>query len=163
MNNLIEILHKEFKVQPSDNEVRKWLNEKIPFKSTYILKTEERARNWDFINKFMENGEQPLQLGYSVPCNEKGEVLERPIPGMCFDVNYYKEYQKAKESVIYEGFEVDKEAEEYGKILFINLWDWFIHPENGIHLADNKGNYKIRISDMEGQPITKQFWINFIK
>lgn len=62
------------------------------------------------ILKYAEFFKKPLTLEMFVPCDENGNVLEEPY----FDGendNYYNsamdEFQKAKEKVLFEGFEVE--------------------------------------------------------
>ena len=55
---------------------------------------------------------QFLEIWMFVPCDDDGNVLEEPNPFYDFDTqDYYylcQEYQKAKEKVLFEGFEVKK-------------------------------------------------------
>lgn len=49
---------------------------------------------------------QPLELWMFVPCDENGNVLEKPTAGM-FGYDYvYNNYNKAKERVLFDGFEL---------------------------------------------------------
>lgn len=65
----------------------------------------------------------PLTLGMFVPCDEEGNVLEEPIssdPNSLSDPYFMKDledYQKAKERVIFEGF--DMEMIEQSGILIV--------------------------------------------
>lgn len=58
---------------------------------------------------------QPLHLGMFVPCDEDGNVLEEPrtntIQDANFDIEEVEQYQKAKERVLFEGFEYGEELE----------------------------------------------------
>lgn len=58
---------------------------------------------------------QPLKLEMFVPCDEEGNVLEKPIPPKYFDPTEpvpeeveqeFYDYDKAKEKVLFEGFEI---------------------------------------------------------
>ena len=59
--------------------------------------------------------EQPLKLEMFVPCDEEGDILEEPedyeqrLPNMMTEYNdeIYR-YEQAKEKVLFEGFEIDK-------------------------------------------------------
>lgn len=70
---------------------------------------------------------QPLKLEMFVPCDEDGNILEEPDCNLDIRVSEMKEYQKAKEKVIFEGFE--------------------LCPNNGNVLK--KGNILINISNLE--------------
>jgi hypothetical protein len=49
---------------------------------------------------------QPLKLEMFVPCNEDGNVIELPNACICTDLcSLCKKYKKAKEKVLFEGFE----------------------------------------------------------
>lgn len=49
---------------------------------------------------------KPLELGMFVPIDEDGNVLEFPKVCICTDsCSFCKKYQKAKEKVLFEGFE----------------------------------------------------------
>lgn len=69
---------------------------------------EEIDKVWEYA-KFIN---QPLELGMFVPCDEDGNILKEPklrFELMSYVETYdYKEYKKAKERVLFEGFE-DKE------------------------------------------------------
>ena len=53
--------------------------------------------------------EKPLKLGYFIPCDENDLPLEEPsFIDDAFNIKLYK-YQKAKQRVLFEGFEYDKE------------------------------------------------------
>lgn len=49
---------------------------------------------------------QPLELWMFVPCDENGNVLEKPNAGMFGYDHVYSNYDKAKERVLFEGFEM---------------------------------------------------------
>lgn len=82
------------------------------------------GENWrDFLEKYARITKsyadflkQPLQLGFFVPCDENGSVLRVPneklyqefrllYPLLSDWKSYKEEYQKAKEKVLFEGFE----------------------------------------------------------
>lgn len=168
MKELAEILHRKFKIQPNANEVRKWLLSTNWF---YCGSGEK----WDFLNRFMARGEQPLQPGYFVPY-KNGKVLEKPdsldqndpyIEAIHASSNLkeWKEYQKAKEGVIYDGYKLEYDTEYTIQLNIIKNYDFdggLLKMDECIIFYKNKENTKT-ISSMEGQPITKQFWINFLK
>lgn len=67
---------------------------------------------------------QPLTLGMLVPCDETGNVMEEPISHRLFGQSEIpcrieKDWLKAKERVLFEGFEVreSSEAAEFVKIV----------------------------------------------
>jgi len=54
---------------------------------------------------------QPLELWMFVPCDENGNVLEKPNAGMFGYDHVYNNYNKAKDRVLFEGFEYDNKME----------------------------------------------------
>lgn len=54
---------------------------------------------------------QPLEQFMFVPCDENGNVLEKPNAGMFGYDHVYNNYNKAKERVLFEGFEYDNKME----------------------------------------------------
>lgn len=73
---------------------------------------------------------QPLQLGMFVPCDENGNVLEEPDPtnwqNFTPDGRYRNvPYQKAKEKVLFEGFEYC--FDETNSIIELEFNDMFIN------------------------------------
>jgi hypothetical protein len=58
---------------------------------------------------------QPLKLEMFVPCDEEGNILEEPLAYNFKSVelftNYNIKYQKAKEKVLFEEFELKEELE----------------------------------------------------
>ena len=61
--------------------------------------------------KFLQ---QPLTLSMLVPCNDKGDVLEEPDRSTHTNEEC-EEFKKAKENVIFEGFEYNKNGYVYHK------------------------------------------------
>ena len=60
--------------------------------------------------------EKPLKLGYFIPCDEEGDILEEPTNYEKLLLNMMTEYNdevytyyQAKAKVLFEGFEYDKE------------------------------------------------------
>ena len=88
----------------SSKDFRKFLTEKSD--------SEYRRLRENFDN-FLE---KPLKLGYFIPCDEEGDILEEPtnyekrLLNMMTEYNdeVYTYYQ-AKAKVLFEGFEYDKE------------------------------------------------------
>ena len=92
---------------------------------------------------------QPLQLGFFVPCDENNNVLKEPsVKDFLYHgkkLNHIdfsaetEQYQKAKERVLFEGFEVksskiheDREFigwEIYNPSIFINIGNGWQKPE----------------------------------
>ena len=98
---------------------------------------------YQWYNKVRDNYDdflkQPLNLGMFVPCDDDGNIIEHPIyktnhsdecyckeceeeTKRCSDLQY--QYQKAKEKVLFEGFEVVR----------------FIEKENPCYVVSNKEN-----------------------
>lgn len=84
----------------------------------FVLEQKEKLKNYeqgfniekyDFIinvcnyAKFLK---QPLEQFMFVPCDENGNVLERPNAGMFGYDHIYNNYNKAQERVLFEGFKV---------------------------------------------------------
>ena len=70
------------------------------------------------ILKYAKFLKQPLKLEMFVPCDEEGNVLEKPISSKYFDPTEpvpeeveqeFYNYDKAKEKVLFEGFEFEKD------------------------------------------------------
>lgn len=65
---------------------------------------------------------QPLELWMFVPCDEKGNVLNRPNGGMREqDDRIHNNYHQAKERCLFEGFEFI--GEDYKSIFARVRWD----------------------------------------
>lgn len=47
---------------------------------------------------------QPLELWMFIPCDEEGNVLEKPNPLVDVNNRLKKQYQQAKDRVLFEGF-----------------------------------------------------------
>ena len=85
----------------------------------------EKIRNYA---KFLK---QPLKLEMLIPCDEEGDILEKPtnyeqrLPNMMIEYNdeVYR-YKQTKEKVLFEGFEITDETEflisKYGFSLYFN-------------------------------------------
>ena len=117
-------------------------NESFSAIQTHINET------YDLFFKYCDFLKQPLQLGFFVPCDEEGNVLEEPkrwndyleFPDS-FDGN--KEwgelynYETAKERVLFKGFE----ARMFGwkKLYYVKLGD----NKNSIYTFPNLRNYTI--------------------
>ena len=82
--------------------------------------------------------EKPLKLGYFIPCDEEGDILEEPtnyekrLLNMMTEYNdeVYTYYQ-AKAKVLFEGFEYDKEN------------DWVTYNEFARFFASELQNGKV--------------------
>ena len=107
----------------------------------------EKIRNYA---KFLK---QPLKLEMFVPCDEEGDILEKPtnyeqrLPNMMIEYNdeVYR-YKQAKEKVLFEGFEITDETEflisKYGFSLYFNQIEDFniehlLTWSNEIQLTEN--------------------------
>ena len=71
----------------------------------------------------------------------------------------FEEYQKAKESVVYDEIEIKYNDVTNNQVIFTNgrFWDG---PHGMLH---DEENWIPRFSDMVNQPITEQYWINLLK
>ena len=93
------------------------------------LKSEHKV-NWSFdqiCNKIFNYAnflKQPLNLGMFVPCDEDGDVLEKPedyenrLPNMMTEYNdeVYR-YKQAKEKVLFKGFKINGNYIYYGHFM----------------------------------------------
>ena len=79
-----------------------------------IIEWENKCQAFDKIINYTNFLKQPLKLEMFVPCDEKGKVIE-----LLHDLNYMTsrwsyygndviQYRKAKEKVLFEGFEIFK-------------------------------------------------------
>ena len=74
-----------------------------------------RMKQLRIIENYAKFLKQPLKLEMFVPCDEEGDILEEPedyeqrLPNMMTEYNdeIYR-YEQAKEKVLFEGFEIDK-------------------------------------------------------
>lgn len=103
----------------------------------------------DNFDKFCK---QPLTLGTFVPCDEDGDVLEEPKNPKKSPLHFkkYDEYVKAKECVLFEGFEVEK----FGKSGEV----WKLKGDKvkiNIFKFPN-GNYEFYVEDWSKAAITSQ-------
>ena len=110
------------------------------------------------IKKYANFLKQPLQLGFFVPCDENGNVLEEPtnyekrLSNMMTEYNdEVYTYNQAKEKVLFEGFEYVKfindgellpyhrliKNDEYFNVRFLdrNIEDLLTEFEYGIELT----------------------------
>ena len=79
----------------------------------------------DEIRNYARFLKQPLQLGFFVPCDENGNVLEEPYFDGENDLYYSakkEEFEKAKERVLFKGFELynDENTIRYNNIFIEN-------------------------------------------
>jgi len=68
-------------------------------------------RCWNYAN-FLK---QPLTLEMFVPCDHEGNVLEEPTGASSFTYDMETVYQKAKERVLFEGFQFYSMGGEKGE------------------------------------------------
>ena len=116
----------------SSKDFRKFLTEKSD--------SEYRRLRENFDN-FLE---KPLKLGYFIPCDEEGDILEEPtnyekrLLNMMTEYNdeVYTYYQ-AKAKVLFEGFEYDKEN------------DWVTYNEFARFFVSELQNGKVENSIIE--------------
>ena len=78
----------------------------------------------NIIYKYAQFLKQPLNLGMFVPCDEDGDVLEKPedyenrLPNMMTEYNdeVYR-YKQAKEKVLFKGFKINGNYIYYGHFM----------------------------------------------
>ena len=113
------------------------------------------------IKKYAHFLKQPLKLEMFVPCDEEGNVLEKPISPKYFDPTEpvpeeveqeFYNYDKAKVKVLFEGFEVFEDMYHSTKRTFIrNKRKILISVYNKFQYHDGKieetnplfGNHKV--------------------
>ena len=107
-------------------------NESFSAIQTHINET------YDLFFKYCDFLKQPLQLGFFVPCDENGNVL-KPCGCISDDGCCKKEcdYQKAKEKVLIEGFNVNKFG--FKDKYYVKLGD----NKDSIYTFPNVKNYTI--------------------
>ena len=84
--------------------------------------TDEQILCLDYIHNYAKFLEQPLKLEMFVPCDENGNILEEPQmrpernsfdeEDMDYDAQELYDYIKAKEKVLFEGFEFVSRTDE---------------------------------------------------
>jgi hypothetical protein len=89
------------------------LEKRMSFDGTALDRFKKCGRYANFLS-------QPLKLGMFIPCNDVGEILEEPIApaqnarsGKTHYQNQLKEYQKALDEVIFDGFEMCQNLKSY--------------------------------------------------
>jgi len=104
----------------TDTKQAEQLNETAVINSALIPMTdfvlrEQKNIMWDSFNKVVRYAnflKQPLTLGMFIPCDEDGNILKEPKfvspEGVKWE-DYVKQFEQAKERVLFEGFEVTKE------------------------------------------------------
>lgn len=180
---LSETLHKAFDgKQPTLQEFVTKIDEydlavKLGYESENKGSTEKLYGLICDFNRFIK---QPLELKYLVPVKD-GEVLNKAhidefitvATGEDFELheeqnNHYrnamKDYQKANELVIYEGFEFH--YEELSKHYWNPDTGKDVHYHEywkGLATWNSKQGKTMIISDMKNEPITLQWWVQCLK
>lgn len=99
----------------------------------------DNIRSFWICEKYANFLKQPLKLEMFVPCDEDGNVLGEPYNDGNGD-NYFgvllDEYQKAKEKVLFEGFELNFEITEIVGIINNDYQIWFY--KNGTTTINSK-------------------------
>lgn len=151
------------------------------------LYKEDKLSVFDFalrVKKYAQFLKEPLKLEMFVPCDDNGSVLEHPIyttnhsdecyckgceeeTKRCSDLQ--DQYKKAKEKVLFEGFECIKECDDYLCLTHENITIYYNIEEQIFMLDDNDDtvlayiecfcndfNYTYRYTNLT-QNATKQF------
>lgn len=100
------------------------------------------------IKKYAKFLKQPLKLEMFFPCNEYGSILNEPLKNEFFENNFSNEfcnssyelalekYKKAKENVLFNGFELNFEITEIVGIINNDYQIWFY--KNGTITINSK-------------------------
>jgi len=100
----------------------------------FVLDQGKKPNTSDFRERFVVNVinyanflKQPLKLWMFIPCDEDGNVLEKSCEVFDDKCRYCacREYQKAKERCLFEGFEIYDEETLRFKDIFIEYSDFF--------------------------------------
>ena len=86
---------------------------------TYLEK-EEFEDVYYKIHNYANFLKKPLELGMFVPCDENGDILR---DGVNWNKNFY---QRAKERVLFEGFELKKETDSLYFLTYDSCYMFFI-------------------------------------
>jgi len=96
----------------------------------------QRAGAFLHIIKYAEFLKRPLTLGMFVPCDENGNFLQMPkltaVQDGHFDFDEMNEYHEAKERVLFQGFEIQKDTCNEENYYLIHE-DWGMSVMNKIH------------------------------
>lgn len=108
---------------------------------------------YSFVMDYAEFLKQPLTLGMFVPCNLKGEPMESPYLSGVFHSHYrlpvkfsnftdefVKEYEEAKEKVLFEGFHLKSENivvnDSLGLTIYLDTYQFALEGSLGISGGD---------------------------
>ena len=133
--------------------------------------TDEQILCLDYIHNYAKFLKQPLKLGMFVPCNKEGNVYayeyEEPIQedywsengtvysGELFkhDLNRYMKYKKAKEKVLFEGFDLNQKDLSKLENIFCLTKEYFqitfFTKEKGCFIDNLKTNKTYEIKTIE--------------
>ena len=88
--------------------------------SDFVLEQKLMLNIQGYEKKFISNVsnyakflKRPLELGMFVPIDESGNVMEEPVETIGGVELYSEKYQKAKEKVLFEGFEIRDKGNFY--------------------------------------------------
>lgn len=103
--------------------------------------------NETFVNKVINYAnflKQPLKLEMFVPCDDEGNVLDckewKQFEGKVTDLSFILEkHKKAKEKVLFEGFQANGIQEGYWCVELTNTDNWIIFHNNTVILENEFG------------------------
>lgn len=110
-------------------------------------------------SKYLEFTEKPLELGQFVPCNSKGEPMEKLKPLYVdearppSEIQFYnhnllvKEYQKALDKVLFDGCLYAETSIDMGNGIFYKI-DYRITPEGRFMMLTYSGEIFRTIEDL---------------
>ena len=86
--------------------------------------------------KYAQFLSKPLELGMFIPCDEKGNILEEPmrvdfLGKRILYIVELRKWKKAKERVLFEGFEIFHHENDRISICYDNILHVFWDDENG--------------------------------
>ncbi len=169
MEKFAEIIHKQFPTQPD-------LGKFVDF--TEILCDEDKAGLENFVGivdcylltiKYNNLLKQPLELKRLV-AEKDGEVINKESFCTCKDQHEsisckcYDEYQKAMESVWYEGWQFDyREFSDYYRNSLTEKMIYYHENWKGFAQWGSSKGATMILSDMINQPVTIEFWKELVK
>ena len=159
----MKALKEHFKTQPSLSEFVDWcgnkINEaasKIPESMRGKYRIEQTPIYFGYTWRYHNFLKQPLELNMLVPC-ENGLFMEEP---QGIQQGYKKRYQEALSNVIYEGLEPFGDEGD----LDFRIGKIVLYKEDGGEIVRRvESGDLLSISDMQGQPITPNFWDKALK
>lgn len=117
------------------------------------------AIQWKLTGEYAKFLKRPLKLEMFVPCDENGIVIERPIdiyykpdfgcqkyPQESYEEDLRK-YEKAKEKVLFEGFEFKEETENLFYLLEDGVYIYTLNKKRNRTIEDSIAVYNLKLTE----------------